>query len=201
MCIRDRLEALKERLKGATRVLVVGCGTCTTVSKVGGEKEAKELASLLKLSLSGGKKPVKITTVVVKRQCEPEFLDELKKKVMESDVVVSLGCGAGVQLIAEKYPTATVIPGLNTKFIGAVDKDYVLREFCSGCGDCVLDLTFGLCPRTRCAKSLLNGPCGGVHDGMCEVADVPCVWVLIYKKAKRLRKLDVFLNVRMPRVN
>ena len=40
---------------------------------------------------------------------------------------------------------------------------------CKGCGDCLLASTGGVCPIARCAKSLLNGPCGGSHDGRCEL--------------------------------
>ena len=45
------------------------------------------------------------------------------------------------------------------------------------------DVTGGICPIARCAKTLLNGPCGGSQGGRCEISpDVPCVWALIYNK-------------------
>jgi hypothetical protein len=51
------------------------------------------------------------------------------------------------------------------------------------CGDCVLDRTAGICPVTTCPKGLLNGPCGGMWNGMCEVvADRECTHVLIRRR-------------------
>ncbi len=51
------------------------------------------------------------------------------------------------------------------------------------CGNCVLDRTAGICPVTQCPKGLLNGPCGGMWNGMCEVlADRECVHVRIYRR-------------------
>lgn len=51
------------------------------------------------------------------------------------------------------------------------------------CGDCVLDRTAGICPVTTCPKGLLNGPCGGMWDGMCEVlTDRECAHVRIHRR-------------------
>ncbi len=64
----------------------------------------------------------------------------------------------------------------------------IFLEKCGGCGDCVLHLTGGICPIVRCAKSLLNGPCGGSQNGKCEVdpQGIDCGWQLIYDRMKRL---------------
>ena len=62
------------------------------------------------------------------------------------------------------------------------------------CGECILDMTGGICPATRCPKGLLNGPCGGAKDGKCEVnPDNDCVWIKIYDRLKEIGKLDEFL--------
>jgi hypothetical protein len=51
------------------------------------------------------------------------------------------------------------------------------------CGDCVLDKTAGICPVTTCPKGLLNGPCGGMWNGMCEVlTDHECAHVKIRQR-------------------
>jgi hypothetical protein len=48
-----------------------------------------------------------------------------------------------------------------------------------------------VCPITMCAKHLLNGMCGGQHDGKCEVEKTrDCGWYLIYTKLEELGKLD-----------
>jgi len=71
------------------------------------------------------------------------------------------------------------------------------QERCAGCGDCVLEWTGGLCPIARCAKKLLDGPCGGSSDGKCEVdEDTDCVWQLIYDRLKQLNKLHNLSIVR-----
>ena len=51
------------------------------------------------------------------------------------------------------------------------------------CGDCVLDKTAGICPVTTCPKGLLNGPCGGMWEGKCEVLrDRECAHVKIKQR-------------------
>jgi hypothetical protein len=51
---------------------------------------------------------------------------------------------------------------------------------------------------SMCAKRLLNGPCGGVRNGKCEVGNVPCVWVMIYGRMRSKGMLDEFTATRMP---
>jgi hypothetical protein len=59
-----------------------------------------------------------------------------------------------------------------------------------------LDLTAGVCPIARCAKSLLNGPCGGSQQGKCEIdPEVPCAWQLIYDRLKAQGRLDRLLEI------
>ena len=120
--------------------------------------------------------------MTVQRQCEWEYLDEIAQQVGEVDVVLSLGCGIGVQAMAEHFPNAWIVPGLNTSFLGLPTEQGVWAERCAACGDCILGLTGGICPIARCSKSLLNGPCGGSENGHCEInAEVPCAWQLIVR--------------------
>ncbi|MFH1788815.1 MAG: methylenetetrahydrofolate reductase C-terminal domain-containing protein [Candidatus Altiarchaeota archaeon] len=198
---RKPLEELRQAIGDAQNILVLGCGTCTTVSQVGGEKQVSELAEALTLLLAKEGKKAKIATKTILRQCDPEFFDDVEEDVKKADVLVSLACGAGVQTAADKYPKLHVTPALNTTSIGAnLPEEDAFRQACSACGRCVLEKTLGLCPITRCAKSLLNGPCGGVRDGLCEVDDVPCVWVQIFNKMKDQDRLDEFLTPRLPEV-
>ena len=114
----------------------------------------------------------------------------------EADVVLSLGCGIGVQAIAEHFPDTWVVPGLNTTFLGLPSEQGVWAERCAACGDCVLGLTGGICPIARCSKSLLNGPCGGSEDGHCEIdPDTDCAWQLIYDRLISKNKLDLLLEL------
>jgi hypothetical protein len=62
--------------------------------------------------------------------------------------------------------------------------------------------TGGLCPVTLCAKSLLNGPCGGAKDGKCEVdRSRDCGWQLIYDRLNKLGKLADMSIYRDPKNN
>lgn len=66
-----------------------------------------------------------------------------------------------------------------------------LGEACHFCGDCVLGQTGGICPVTQCAKSLVNGPCGGQKNGKCEVnPENDCAWIKIYKRLEEIGQLD-----------
>jgi ferredoxin len=194
------LDEIKSLIGDADKVLVVGCGTCVTVCFAGGAREAAIVASSLRMAtkLDGHGKTV--TDVTVQRQCEWEYLDEIAEQVGEVDVVLSLGCGIGVQAMAEHFPNAWVVPGLNTSFMGLPTEQGVWAERCAACGDCILGLTGGICPIARCSKSLLNGPCGGSEDGHCEInPDTPCAWQLIYDRLSAAGKLDVLMNIQPPK--
>jgi ferredoxin len=194
------LEELKTLIGDANKVLVVGCGTCVTVCFAGGAREAAITASSLRMSSKLEHQPKDVTDVTVQRQCEWEYLDQIEDQVNEADVVLSLGCGIGVQAIAEHYPNTWVVPGLNTSFLGMPTEQGVWAERCAACGDCVLGLTGGICPIARCSKSLLNGPCGGSEDGHCEInPEVPCAWQLIYERLESKGKLHMIMDLQPPK--
>ena len=100
--------------------------------------------------------------------CERDFVKAYLDIPPDTEAILSLACGAGVQTVAEIFGTLPVIPALNTTFLGSLDSPGIWREKCQGCGDCVLAYTGGICPVSRCAKRLLNGPCGGSKNGKCE---------------------------------
>jgi len=194
------LEEIKELIADADRVLIVGCGTCVTVCFAGGAKEAAILGSALRMAtrLDGHGKA--IDEVTVQRQCEWEYIDPLEARLDDYDLILSLGCGVGVQTLAERFPDKPVVPGLNTVFMGLPVEQGVWEERCQACGDCILGLTAGICPIARCSKQLLNGPCGGSQDGRCEVDEsIPCAWQLIYERAKALGRLDKLLEIQPPK--
>ncbi len=195
---RKPFSEIKRMVEGNKKILVAGCGTCVTVHSAGGEKEVGLLASQIRLEV--GLEKVKVTEKTVQRQCEWEFVDELKDDVEDADIVISMACGAGVQALAEKYPHKRVIPALNTTFLGITEEPGVWSERCVACGDCVLEITGGICPVARCAKSLLNGPCGGSQDGKCEVSsDIPCAWQLIYDRLKSMGDIESMEKIYSPK--
>jgi ferredoxin len=190
------LEEILNLLGDARKVLVVGCGTCVTVCFAGGEKEVGILASALRMKSKLDGHPLEVDEVTVQRQCEWEYIDPLKERLSEYDVVLSLACGIGVQAMNERFPNMLTLPGLNTTFLGLPEEQGVWEERCQACGDCILGITFGICPISRCSKQLLNGPCGGSQRGVCEVnPDIPCAWQLIWERAVKMGQEERLLEV------
>jgi ferredoxin len=182
---------IKELISDYKKVLILGCGTCVKTCFAGGEEEVAILASALRLMIKKDGGNVEIVEQTVERQCEDEFIHEAAKAIKNNDVVLSLACGAGVQAIARRYKKSIVLPGVNTTFIGVLESQGVFTEECSGCGDCKLAIYGGICPVTRCAKKLMNGPCGGSQNGKCEVdAETDCAWALIIERLRMIGQLD-----------
>ncbi|PKN30268.1 MAG: hypothetical protein CVU64_04300 [Deltaproteobacteria bacterium HGW-Deltaproteobacteria-21] len=202
MIVADRksVPEIRDMIKDHQRVLLVGCGTCVTVCLAGGERETGILGSALRMSLKLiGRGSVTVDECTIERQCEDAFIDGLALRIKEHDAICSFGCGAGVQALAERFPSTPVYPGLNTQFIGILESQGVWVEKCAGCGACRLGEFAGICPLTRCAKRLLNGPCAGSRDGKCEVSeDIDCCWQLIYDRAAALGVLDRFEALAQP---
>lgn len=202
MIVADRknIREIRDMIKDHDKVLLVGCGTCVTVCLSGGEREVNILGSALRMALRLiGRGNVTVDECTIERQCEDAFIDPLASNVHDYDAICSLGCGAGVQALAERFPETPVYPGLNTQFMGILEDQGVWAEKCVGCGNCRLGEFAGICPITRCAKRLLNGPCGGSRDGKCEVSpDLDCAWQLIYDRASSLGILERLEKIAPP---
>jgi len=199
MIVADRkpLEEILNSIKDYDKIMLMGCGGCVTICFSGGAKAVELLASQIKMARKKQGRDIEIVQCSPERQCEYEFIEALKKDVEPVEAILSTACGVGVQTMAVQYPEKLTIPALNTKFMGYPVEHALWEEKCAGCGDCVLEWTGGLCPIARCAKKLLNGPCGGSSDGKCEVdAETDCVWQLIYDRLKSLNKLDNLTAVR-----
>jgi len=198
---RKPIEEIRLMMAPYKKILVAGCGTCVTVCWVGGEKEVGILASELRLARGAEGRELATLEATVDRQCEKEMLAELRDKISDVEAVVSLACGAGVQTMAELFEDKPVFPAVNTTFIGMPEGEGLWVEMCGACGDCFLDRTGGICPVVRCAKGLLNGPCGGTRrGGKCEIdAEKDCAWVLIYRRLERQGRLDLMREYRSPK--
>ena len=183
---------LVEMIRGHKTLLLAGCATCVAECAAGGEREVETLAPVLHMAMQVDGNPIEIRTVTIERQCEWEFVEEIAGTVAEVDAVLSVACGIGIQALAERFPETPVYPGVNTTSLAIREEPGVWAARCAACGDCVLDKTFGLCPIARCAKNLLNGPCGGTRsDGKCEVdEEVDCVWNLIIERARARGEME-----------
>jgi len=186
------LDEIFESVSRFGRVLLVSCGGCVSVCLSGGAKSADRLAR--KLAHPSGQysfNPKIIETTSIQRQCERDFVETYLNIPPDTEAILSLACGTGVQTVAEAFPALPVIPALNTSFLGSLDEPGIWREKCQGCGDCVLAYTGGICPVSRCAKHIFNGPCGGSSHGKCEISeDIDCAWHLIVERLKALGRLD-----------
>lgn len=190
------MEKITEMVRPFKGVFLVGCGTCATSCGTGGEDEVRQLAGALGKKVEG--------TAVVEAPCDLRLvkrdLGKSKGKLERSDAILVLSCGAGVQVVGD-YTGKAVIPGLDTLFIGKIERIGKLYERCRACTDCLLYETGGICPVVRCSKGLLNGPCGGMADGKCEAGGHTrdCAWVLIYESLKKQGRLELYSKYRAPR--
>ena len=194
---RKPIDEIKEMLKPYKKILVLGCGSCVAICMAGGEKEAGLLTTELQMAFELDKDPKQIDNLTILRQCDKEYIEEIKDKLKDYDAILSIACGVGVQFTAEILGGEKILlPGLNTTFLGATVEAGTWAERCRACGDCVLGEYGGVCPVTMCSKSLMNGPCGGHEDGKCEVERTrDCGWVLIYERLKKLDKLELLNNI------
>ena len=151
------------------KILLVGCNACVAVCHAGGEKEVGILSSALRAARKKSGQKLEILEDCSTRQCEPEFVDELKEKAENVEAILSIACGIGVQTVAKRFSETPVYPGVNTTFMGETEELGVWVERCQACGNCVLHMTGGLCPVARCAKQLLNGPCGDLRRGIARL--------------------------------
>ena len=190
-------EDLLNMLAGVKKVGLVGCKSCASACAVGGEKECNELKALLE---EQGYEVVGI--VLPDESCHKMLVRRDVKPLAEAEAIVSLACGSGCQTVAENVKVP-VYPANDTIFVGQTERVGMFHEMCRTCGDCVLGETGGICPMTKCAKSLVNGPCGGQKNGKCEVdPNNDCAWILIYKKLESLgllHKMEATLEDHTPR--
>ena len=173
------LSELLEMLGGAKKVALVGCGNCASACQTGGAKEMEELTVLL------AEHGIEVLATVLPDECCHKMLVKRDTKTLRScgaEAIIGLACGDGVQTVADNLPLP-VYPANNTLFLGQIERVGIFHEYCRMCGDCVLGSTGGICPITKCAKSLVNGPCGGQKNGKCEVnRENDCAWVKIYER-------------------
>ena len=192
---RKPLEELIEYIKPFKRILLLGCNECVTVCAAGGRKEVGLLASGLQMAMLKNGSNIDIRQHTLERQCDPEYVEELVPMLDGAEAIMSMACGCGVQQLAMRFKDKPVFPAVNTKFMGASERQGVWAERCQGCGNCMLGMTGGICPIARCAKQLMNGPCGGSTGGHCEISEeVDCAWQLIWDRLKALGQTDMYLE-------
>ena len=199
MIIADRkpLAEILEMVKPYDNIMLVGCKGCVTVCNAGGLKEVEILASTLRIARKKEGRPLKVNEQMLERQCDPEYIEQLRDTHDQYDAVLSMACGVGPQFLSEAYPQQRFFPTVNTRFMGGAVTHGIWEERCAGCGTCIIHHFDGLCPIARCSKSLQHGPCGGSNHGKCEVSkELVCIWDLIVRKKMEQGRLEDLRNYR-----
>ena len=191
------LEEIMQSLDQCKKVYLIGCGSCATMLHTGGKSEVLAMKDQLE---ANGKKVT--GWMVIPTACDTltrDALGEAVEVINEADCLLVMSCAFGVQAVS-LYSDKAVYPALNTLFVGREESPGYFTEICAQCGNCVLAQTAGICPLVRCAKSLLNGPCGGSVEGKCEIdPDIPCAWQLIIDRLAALGQLDRLEEIASPR--
>lgn len=170
-------------LGDASSVFIVGCAKCATVCKSGGEEEVWQMQETL---LANGKNVT--GSVIIDEACHMlrvgRDLRGKQQMVDDADAILVMACGAGIQSVSAATPKKTVA-ALDSLFLGNIRRFGQFEQKCSLCGECALSETAGICPVTACPKGLLNGPCGGMDEGRCEIdAEAECAWVQIFTRVQ-----------------
>lgn len=192
------LEQILEYLDGENSVFLVGCKGCAEGCHTGGEQEVLDMKQRLE---EAGKTIAGIS--LIDFMCNDNLvrmtLQAHEDKIIDADSLLALCCGIGVQATSAVVDKI-VHPGCNTVSMGGRHGEWREGERCMECGDCVLEFTGGICPVARCAKMLLNGPCGGSVDGKCEISpDIPCAWQQIIERLSKLGRLDKLERIVAPK--
>ena len=188
------IEEVMAMVGDAKTVAIVGCNSCATACQTGGEAQVQELKKILE---DAGKTVV--GTTICDYCCMNLGVKGKMKPIVAAapECIVCMSCGDGVQCVAKNTPSIPVYPSNNTMYLGEAVRFGVWEEACRFCGECVLGQTGAICPVTQCAKSLMNGPCGGQKNGKCEVnPENPCAWIKIYERLQATGQVDKMLNTR-----
>lgn len=190
----EEILTMLERFPAST-ICVVGCSICARKIQTGGEAQVSNMVSQLRnsgLDALDGK--------MVKHACSATSWDELIEEnpaLAQAGTLLVLSCGAGVSLLG-RISGKPVLPGLDTTSIGGALADDSIEGLCSMCGECDVGIYAGLCPKSGCPKSQVNGPCGGSSDGDCEVEGRECIWVKIFETLENMGLLELLDGIRPP---
>lgn len=192
------LSEILEKLKEENKIFILACGGCPDGAETGGAVAI----SNLKTSLEKEGKTI-TGSMCVDFLCQKALIKSRAKTrsklIEEAGSVLVISCGLGVQA-ATSALSKLCYPALNTTTFGGITGMWQGSERCDTCGNCILDLTGGICPYTSCPKKLSNGPCAGQSNDKCETdPERDCGWVLIYRRLKELGQLDRLYKFISPR--
>lgn len=192
--IQKQIDEIMSFFNPGEKVFVIGCDNCAAKCHSGGIPETQEMAKRLQKrgveAIEWCVPQPKGISLCKLSNTKKVLQEEYGEQVKRADSFLVLACGQGIHTVMDATDGGVVHPGCDTIFGGETVSDDFITEYCSLCGECIVEYSGGLCPVTLCAKSLLNGPCGGAKDGKCEVdRSRDCGWQLIYDRLKELGRL------------
>ncbi|MHB8278859.1 MAG: methylenetetrahydrofolate reductase C-terminal domain-containing protein [Candidatus Humimicrobiaceae bacterium] len=193
-----QVEEILEKLGEEKKIFILGCGGCPEGAETGGKKVLEEMKNKLE------QEERKVTGVIeIDFICQKALVrSRLKPRINEvnsADSILIFSCGLGVQAVSAVV-NKVCHPALNTITFGGITGMWQGTERCDTCGNCILDLTGGICPYTACPKKLINGACAGQSNDKCETdPERDCGWVLIYNNLKKIGKLNKLYEFIPPR--
>lgn len=191
-------EEILSFINGYSNIFLVGCGSCAEQCKTGGKEDVAVMKNWLQ------KQGKKVTGYIIPDEtCHiPLVKKEFRKHtvgIKTADAVLVMACGAGTSAVREAVKNR-VYPACDTISLGNTIRQGNFIGRCSLCGECVLGENDGFCPVTICPKGMLNGPCGGMDKGKCEVNhDEDCVWVKIYDILSTHNDLTSMYKIKQPK--
>ena len=196
---RKPTEEITKSLEGVDKVFILGCQGCPIGCDTGGQPWVDEMTG----ALEGAGKTVTgsaLIDMICNKAVVGIKLARLAARLKESQAILVGSCGVGVQAVGNIVARRPV-PAMDTICMGDYQGLFPSAERCAECGECMIAYTGGLCPITLCAKSLVNGTCGGTQDdGSCEVSpERRCGWQLIYERLEALGRLDDLKRYNAPK--
>ena len=108
-------EEIEGLLEKTSKIFVIGCGTCTTMTRTGGQPEVQQMIDQLQnadKSITGW-----MMIPVACDELTEVALEENREAIMNADALLIMTCAFGVQTIAMNLDKP-IIPALDTLFIG-----------------------------------------------------------------------------------
>ena len=178
---------LDELLQGLDNLFVIACNKCfkefDTVTD-------PDLDTFLQMAQSRGKTITGSATFdfLCNKARTRNRLAGLIPEDTENIMVIS--CGLGVQTVAVLVDLP-VFAVCNSLHYAGHHGMALTKKACEACAQCYLNITGGICPVVDCAKSLLNGQCGGAKNGKCELSpDRDCAWQKIQERLEKQGRLE-----------
>ena len=180
-------EEIRLALEGKERIAVISCAVCANLSGTGGHQGLKKMRGLAK---KWGKKVVVSQCVVA--CCSQEIMAQAKKvhldpAASQCDALVMLSCSGGVKSAFLADPGMPIVAALDSMGSAVVTREesIISESLCTGCGQCVLTYTGGICPVSKCPAKRRYSPCSKQPKEGDQCALDParkCVWKEIEKR-------------------